>query len=126
MQNLLTVAEFRVIHTHKPQAQTRLGRRYVLVLEACPAQNIYHLTHYRSGSYRAATVHANWFPTYEALLLNAQQKIKRRFQHGYSLIGWDANFPLVDWMHQRNYPFEPLTTFQRPPIQLYLPHLSAS
>lgn len=124
MSNLLSVAEFRVIHSHTPQAHARLGRRYVLIMEASSTQNVYRLTHYRSGINRPVIMHPNWFSDYEVLLENTRHKITRRFQHGYSLIGWSADFPLLDWIHQRGYPLEPLPVFKNPALQLYLPPLS--
>lgn len=126
VSNTLSFAEFRVIHNHTPQAQIRFGRRYILVLEAIPATNTYRLSHYRSGIQRPMTMHPDWFPDYDALLDNVRHKIMRRMQHGYSLVGWSTDFPLLDWMRQRGYPFEPLPSFQEPAIQLYLPYLSAS
>ena len=126
MSNLLSFAEFRVIHNHTPQAQIRLGRCYILILEAPSANNTYRLSYYRSGINRPVTMHPAWFPTYDALLDNARHKIMRRIQHGYTLVGWSADFPLLDWMHERGYPLEALPSFKQPAIQLYLPHLSAS
>ena len=126
VSNMLSFAEFRVIHNHSPQAQMRLGRRYILVLESTPTHNIYRLSYYRSGTNRPVTMHPAWFPNCASLLDNARHKIIRRIQHGYSLVGWSENFPLLDWMSQRGYPLEALPAFKKPAIQLYLPHLSAS
>ncbi len=60
------------------------------------------------------------FDTNDDLLANMQEKLKRRFYHGYVLIWWGEGFPLLGWIRDRNYVVEPRTVLVLS-VQLELP-----
>jgi hypothetical protein len=114
---LLTVAILKVLHPTSPQAIERLGRQYVLILADAP----YWITVYRSGAERPMTIHGEAFPSYDDMLRDAREKLARRFQHGYSLVWWQEDFPLLDWIKAHHYAQAWDANLSAPPLQLHLP-----
>ena len=74
----------------------------------------------RSGPNRAASLHVEEFASYQELLLNVIQKIKRRVYNGYVLVWWSEGFPLVEWMQEQGCPIERQELIL-PGVQLDLP-----
>jgi hypothetical protein len=68
------------------------------------------------------SVYAERFETQEDLLADAKEKIKRRVYHGYVLVWWSEDFPLLGWMRERACPIEH-RVIAPPAIQLDLPHV---
>jgi hypothetical protein len=108
------VAVFEVLQPVHERAAERLGRRYVIGFEDT------HLTVQRSGPVRSPSVYVERYETHEKLVNAVKEKIKRRVYHGYVLIWWSANFPLLGWMRERECPIE-RRAIVPPAIQLDLP-----
>lgn len=115
---MIARAVFKVIRQDSPAALKRQGRQYVIIVEA--HGDINRVTIYRGGYGRSMYIDWTAFGSYEDMLEDVQIKVRRRFNHGYSLIWWDRDFPLLEWMKNRHYLIErqPLLP---PPIQLFLP-----
>jgi hypothetical protein len=114
---MLARAVFEVLGVDAPQAETRLGRKYTLIIQS--DETAHYLTIYRSGKERAPTIHANLFTSFHDLLVDARQKIMRRFHHGYTLTWWDEEFPFMDWIAEQGYRRKRLDIMP-PPVQLHL------
>jgi hypothetical protein len=109
------IAVFEVLRPVHERAAERLGRRYVMGFEET------RLTVQRSGPLRSPSVYVERFETHEDLITDVKEKIKRRVYHGYVLIWWNKDFPLLDWMRERACPIEHQAIVP-PVIQLDLPH----
>jgi len=94
------IAVFQVLHPIHPRAAERLGRQYVLAYQELVLKVL------RRGPHRAPSLHEEKFDTPNELLLNVTQKIKRRFYHGYVLVWWSEDFPLLQWIQDQDYPIE--------------------
>jgi hypothetical protein len=110
------IAVFEVLRPIHERAAERLGRRYVIGFEGT------HLTVQRSGPARSPAVYVERYETQDELIAAVQEKIKRRVYHGYVLIWWSEDFPLLEWMRERARPIE-RRVIVPPAIQLDLPHL---
>jgi len=108
------IAVFEVRRPVHERAEKRLGRRYALGFEAT------RLTVQRSGPVRPSSVHVEDFATHDDLLANVKDKLKRRIYHGYALIWWSEEFPLLDWLREQGCPVEHRAIIP-PGIQLQLP-----
>ncbi len=124
MSQSYAFAEFRVIPSPNPQAQQRLGRRYILTVETALNSNNYRLTYSYGGSQRYLVMVPVWCADYDELLALMRQKIKQRIRHGYSLVAVSPNFPLHDWMCDQGYLNQNLNHLKVPVLQLFLPYFS--
>jgi hypothetical protein len=109
------IAVFEVLRPVHERAAERLGRRYVIGFEET------RLTVQRSGPVRTPAVYGERYETPDELIAAVKEKIKRRVYHGYVLIWWSEEFPLLDWMHERACPIE-RRAIVPPAIQLDLPN----
>jgi hypothetical protein len=109
------IVVFEVLRPIHERAAERLGRRYVMGFEET------RLTVQRSGPLRSPSIYVERYETHEDLITDVKEKIKRRVYHGYVLIWWSEDFPLLDWMRERECPIEHRTIVP-PAIQLDLPH----
>ena len=110
------IAVFEVLRPIHERAAERLGRRYVMGFEEA------RLTVQRSGPVRSPSVYVERFEAHEELINAVKEKIKRRVYHGYILIWWSEDFPLLDWMRERMCPVEQQAIVP-PAIQLELPQV---
>lgn len=124
MSKPFAFAEFQVINAHLPQAQMRLGRRYILTVETIVTNNNYRLTYAYGGNQRHISMIPVWCTDYDELLAIIRQKIKQRIRHGYSLIDLSPNFPLHNWLHDQGYIQQSSGHFRTPAMQLFLPYFS--
>jgi hypothetical protein len=111
---LMHIAVFEVLYPTHPNAFIRMGRRYTVGFEDTM------LTVVRSGPVRPSSVHVERFGSEDELLENVREKLKRRFRHGYVLVWWTEEFPLLAWIGEHGWPVEPRTVLV-PGIQLELP-----
>ena len=108
------IAVFEVLRPSQPPSLSRLGRRYTVGFEDTV------LTVVRTGPVRPSSVHVERFARYEELVGTVQEKLKRRFRHGYVLVWWTEDFPLLGWIREHDWPVEPRKVVV-PGIQLELP-----
>ena len=113
----------RVLHPDTtPHAAERVGRTYILILGRDPHfPEYFHSIVYRGGEENRPTMHTLTFDDEAALLKDAKEKIRDRFNHGYSLIWNTPDFPLQAWIAQRGYTIEFDPMYIPPGIQLHLP-----
>ena len=110
------IAVFQVLYPDHPNASMRLGRGYTVGFEDTVVTVI------RSGPVRPSSVYVERFGSNEELLGNVREKLKRRFRHGYVLVWWTEDFPLLKWIRERGWPVEPRAVLV-PGIQFELPFL---
>ena len=105
----------------KESIEKRRGREYVVNVQFEPDLSNYYLVTYHRGLHRR-----NWRPLIEEffdndlLIRKAKERVATRFQHGYHLIGYDDDFPIIEWIKKKGYPIQ-LSKPKQAPSQLILP-----
>ncbi len=106
----------------KKSGETRRGREYVVNIQLEPDLSNYYLVTYRRGMW-----HRKWqkpnieeFPDNDQMIQRTKERVRKRFYHGYNLIDYDNDFPIIEWIRSRGYPINLLKP-QLPPSQLFLP-----
>jgi hypothetical protein len=117
------IVVMHVLHSDTtPHAAERLGRTYILVMGPVPhLPDQFHMIVYRGGEEQRPTIHTQLFDDRRELLKDAKEKIRDRFNHGYSLVWNSPDFPLLGWITARHYAVEYDTNYAPPGIQLHLP-----
>jgi hypothetical protein len=117
------VVVMHVLHPDTTRhAAERLGRTYILVIGRIPhLANQFHMIVYRGGEEQRPTIHTDIFDDEKVMLKDAKEKIRERFNHGYSLVWNSPDFPLLKWILARGYAVEYDTNYAPPGIQLHLP-----
>jgi len=105
----------------KKTIEKRRGREYIVNIQLEPDLSNYYLVTYRRGMR-----HRNWQPLIEEfsdndhMIRKAKERVATRFQHGYHLIGYDDDFPIIEWIRSKGYPIQ-LSKPKSTPTQLLLP-----
>jgi 8-oxo-dGTP pyrophosphatase MutT (NUDIX family) len=103
-------------------AEKRKGREYIVNIQLDPDLTSYYLVTFRRGINRR-----NWRPMIEGFVDNdsmiktAKKRVSTRFHHGYFLVDYDDDFPIINWIKEKGYPIQ--LENKKTPFQMTLPYL---
>lgn len=97
----------QVLRADVPDAETRLGRSFAMSIQFSVESNEYLLVTSRGGR-KLFGMHPKLqvFSNYGTMLREARKTIRARHYHGYAVTKYDDDFPLVEWMRRRGFPFD--------------------